>query len=386
MIFSPSDSNAKATLYNNLPSTRKEVIVNDARKKIKIAAQVDKTKLSRRQQRVLLYNQALINLLSNQREPCKKLLAELQEKFGQLNEAVLLETALFIRQKEVQNALESLSKADNTTEAQLLKSQILINSGQIDEGIKALSVLPNDIKYSPAIVSLVVNLREAQNNESLASKFIEEAISQTNGKEKRNTIIMKAATFYSTHKNYDKAIQLLESLLKDNPNDPAIICRLIKAYGIVGNPKAEKLMEKLQPSGSESGFNVDELEENDWIIYGQKYKKKDVKNEDEVAKKMPKHKRKRKVILPKNYDPNVQPDPERWLPKAERSGYKKKVNKKYKDDDVGRGTQGAANDEMAEKMDYSKDNAGQNVQKSPAYASPKAEGPRQKGPHGKRRK
>jgi signal recognition particle subunit SRP72 len=53
-------------------------------------------------------------------------------------------------------------------------------------------------------------------------------------------------------------------------------------------------------------------------------------------------KRKNKVRLPKNYDPNVQPDPERWLPRQERAAYKKKLNKKYKDRNVGRGTQGAS--------------------------------------------
>lgn len=53
------------------------------------------------------------------------------------------------------------------------------------------------------------------------------------------------------------------------------------------------------------------------------------------------HKRKRKVILPKNFDPKVPPDPERWLPKQERTAYRKKLNKKHRDRDIGRGTQGA---------------------------------------------
>merc|ERR1719431_1765668 len=38
-----------------------------------------------------------------------------------------------------------------------------------------------------------------------------------------------------------------------------------------------------------------------------------------VAKKKNKKKKKR---LPKNYNPNVDPDPERWLPKKERTGLK----------------------------------------------------------------
>jgi len=53
-----------------------------------------------------------------------------------------------------------------------------------------------------------------------------------------------------------------------------------------------------------------------------------------------KAKRKRKGKLPKNYDPNVPPDPERWLPRHERTGYRKKKDRRNKD--IGKGTQGAA--------------------------------------------
>ncbi|VDD79466.1 unnamed protein product [Mesocestoides corti] len=37
-----------------------------------------------------------------------------------------------------------------------------------------------------------------------------------------------------------------------------------------------------------------------------------------------KHKKKRKLRLPKNYEPGVPPDPERWLPRRERTGYRGK--------------------------------------------------------------
>ena len=57
------------------------------------------------------------------------------------------------------------------------------------------------------------------------------------------------------------------------------------------------------------------------------------------AAKEGKKKRKRKVKLPKNYNPNVKPDAERWLPRWQRSNYKKKKNdRKF---NVGKGTQGS---------------------------------------------
>ncbi|KJH42974.1 SRP72 RNA-binding domain protein [Dictyocaulus viviparus] len=99
------------------------------------------------------------------------------------------------------------------------------------------------------------------------------------------------------------------------------------------------------PETVDEKVDVDNIEESDWILYGEKYKqKKEAKSEIEdteiVTKKLKNRKRKRKIRLPKNFDPNVPPDPERWLPKQERAAYKKR-QKKNRDRDIGRGTQGS---------------------------------------------
>ena len=58
---------------------------------------------------------------------------------------------------------------------------------------------------------------------------------------------------------------------------------------------------------------------------------------------MKKKKKKRKIKLPKNIVPGETPDPERWLPKWQRKGYKKKRDKRTKDSAM-KGTQGAFGD------------------------------------------
>lgn len=60
---------------------------------------------------------------------------------------------------------------------------------------------------------------------------------------------------------------------------------------------------------------------------------------DAVVEKKKKHK-KRKTKLPKNCDPSIPPDPERWLPKYERTGYRKKRDRRAKE--VIKGSQGTA--------------------------------------------
>lgn len=60
---------------------------------------------------------------------------------------------------------------------------------------------------------------------------------------------------------------------------------------------------------------------------------------EDTTKKTKKHK-KRKGKLPKNYDASAQPDPERWLPRYERTGYRKKRDRRVKE--VMKGSQGTA--------------------------------------------
>ena len=59
-----------------------------------------------------------------------------------------------------------------------------------------------------------------------------------------------------------------------------------------------------------------------------------------------KKKKKRKIRLPKNLDPNATIDPERWIPLRERSYYKGRRNKKR--NAVGKGTQGAVSKSVFE--------------------------------------
>merc|ERR1712212_639588 len=71
---------------------------------------------------------------------------------------------------------------------------------------------------------------------------------------------------------------------------------------------------------------------------------------EEAIKK--KKKRKHKKRLPKTYDPNVDPDPERWVPRRERTGYRKTRKERRKGEKF-TGAQGNAAGQ-AETYDYSK--------------------------------
>ena len=92
-----------------------------------------------------------------------------------------------------------------------------------------------------------------------------------------------------------------------------------------------------------------------------------------------KSKKKRKKRLPKNYNPNVDPDPERWLPRRERTGFKKRKDRRNKHEKF-TGAQGTAAGQ-SEVFDYSSKKAATPVAGAKGGATPKSPelgvGPRQ---------
>merc|ERR1719232_1363729 len=98
-----------------------------------------------------------------------------------------------------------------------------------------------------------------------------------------------------------------------------------------------------------------------------------------------KKKKKRKKKMPKNYNPNVDPDPERWIPKRERTGYRRTRKERRKGEKF-TGAQGTAAGQ-AENYDYSKkvDASKGATPKSPAVAPQAPQGPRKSNP-GKQKK
>ena len=92
-----------------------------------------------------------------------------------------------------------------------------------------------------------------------------------------------------------------------------------------------------------------------------------------------KRKRKHKKRLPKTYDPNVDPDPERWVPRRERTGYRRTRKERRKGEKF-TGAQGTSVAQQ-ETYDYSQKKAAVEgaikKQKSPVVIQEAPVGPRQ---------
>lgn len=258
------------------------------------------------------------------------------------------------------NSLVFQTLEGSDLEQSIARLHVLLNANRLSEAISALRSLPNHSSAGPS--SLLVSALIASDSKDEAVKELTSALAKNQSLEAQKSILEALVDAETARGNDAAACGHLEKLAQKFPNDMQIQCRLVALYSKTDPKKADALSVKVSfqkisgisdflffqlfPESMEVDVNVDELEDSDWILYGEKYRqKKEAKSPaspdaEIITRKLKNAKRKRKVRLPKNYNPDVLPDPERWLPRQERSTYKRK--RKNREREIGRGTQGSS--------------------------------------------
>lgn len=397
----PSDLSIAAVASNNIVTLNKDQNVFDSKKKIKIATSegLDQ-KLTSKQRQTIAINNCLLLLHTNQIDQCRRSIQILLKNFPSCTaEAALLSAALHCKEKKVQKAVDVLKEFGDShpEQSQVLSfilAQLLLTQGHISQACDTLQSM-GDVSYTPGIVSALVTLYQSLENKDSATAVLQSAITWYRKNDPKSyalsIYIREAARIELKNGHPQEAAKLLEELRKDHPSDLKTLAQLISAYSQFNPDKAKEVSRHLPPvSKATEKVNVENLESTSWTM-GAKYIKKGGKSDTPstkpdsgdglIHKKKKKHK---KGKLPKNYDPSVDPDPERWLPRRERSTYKKKKDKRGTA--IGKGTQGA----VAGSEEMSKTNLATNVpspSSSVTPTSPNVQGPRQvKGAQKKKKK
>ncbi|KAK7793568.1 hypothetical protein R5R35_000404 [Gryllus longicercus] len=358
----PNDIGLVAIASNNIITINKDQNVFDSKKKIKSATVEGlEHKLTTRQRKNIALNQCLLTLYTNQADQCQQFCEKLVKTYPDMAaEATLIRAVQLARDskaKEAASLLDKFSAGNQETQLKmkLAAVQLLLSDGDRKEACRILHNM-GDSTFKPGIVSALVTLYLADNNRDGASNVLKAAVDWYRKNKVStgdlSTLWRQAADFHLRGGEPAVAAKSLEELLRQNPSDKKTLAQLVIAYAQFDPAKAQSLSKQLPPLDfSERAADVDALETSNWMM-GTKVIKKAAKVEpspgqkpetpgDELIQKK-KTKRKRKGKLPKNYDPNVAPDPERWLPRHERTGYRKKKDRRNKDKDIGKGTQGAA--------------------------------------------
>ncbi|NWT70081.1 SRP72 protein, partial [Prunella himalayana] len=355
----PTDVGLLAVIANNIITINKDQNVFDSKKKVKLTnAEGVEHKLSKKQLQAIEFNKALLAMYTNQADQCRKLSASLQSQSPEHLLPVLIQAAQLCREKQHAKAVGLLQDfADqhpaNAAEIKLTMAQLKIAQGSVTKACMILRSI-EELQHKPGMVSALVTMYSHEEDIDSAIEVFTQAIqwyqqhqaSQTRGPKStvHLSLIREAANFKLKHGRKKEAISDLEELWKQNPKDVHTLAQLISAYSLVDPEKAKVLSKHLPSSDTLSlKVDVDALENSHGATYVRKKAGKltgDNQQKEQGQGEVKKKKKKKKGKLPKNYDPKVTPDPERWLPMRERSYYRGRKKGKKKDQ-VGKGTQGS---------------------------------------------
>ncbi|XP_075564805.1 signal recognition particle subunit SRP72 isoform X2 [Pelecanus crispus] len=327
--------------------------VFDSKKKVKLTnAEGVEHKLSKKQLQAIEFNKALLAMYTNQADQCRKLSASLQSQSPEHLLPVLIQAAQLCREKQHAKAVGLLQDfADqhpaNAAEIKLTMAQLKIAQGSVTKACMILRSI-EELQHKPGMVSALVTMYSHEEDIDSAIEVFTQAIQWYQQFQPKSpvhlSLIREAANFKLKHGRKKEAISDLEELWKQNPKDVHTLAQLISAYSLVDPEKAKVLSKHLPSSDTMSlKVDVDALENSHGATYVRKKAGKltgDSQQKEQGQGEVKKKKKKKKGKLPKNYDPKVTPDPERWLPMRERSYYRGRKKGKKKDQ-VGKGTQGS---------------------------------------------
>ncbi|XP_065692774.2 signal recognition particle subunit SRP72 [Patagioenas fasciata] len=349
----PTDVGLLAVIANNIITINKDQNVFDSKKKVKLTnAEGVEHKLSKKQLQAIEFNKALLAMYTNQADQCRKLSASLQSQSPEHLLPVLIQAAQLCREKQHAKAVGLLQDfADqhpaNAAEIKLTMAQLKIAQGSVTKACMILRSI-EELQHKPGMVSALVTMYSHEEDIDSAIEVFTQAIQWYQQFQPKSPIhlslIREAANFKLKHGRKKEAISDLEELWKQNPKDVHTLAQLISAYSLVDPEKAKVLSKHLPSSDTMSlKVDVDALENSHGATYVRKKAGKltgDNQQKEQGQGDIKKKKKKKKGKLPKNYDPKVTPDPERWLPMRERSYYRGRKKGKKKDQ-VGKGTQGS---------------------------------------------
>ncbi|XP_053694261.1 signal recognition particle subunit SRP72 [Sabethes cyaneus] len=367
-----NDHALTAVASNNLVVINKDQNVFDSKKKMKLATSDQaEHKLTTKQKKIIAFNNSLLAFFTNQAD-CHMLASRLGNSYPDMEfQSLLIRVSQLARDKKYKDGIELLENYLKKQPKQELELKFAIIQLHLLAGNKkaAIDLLGGlgEAKYCPGVVSALVTLYLGLDNKTAASSILKNAVewykkNKSSAGGDLTDMWRQAASFHLRGGESETAAKSLEELLKTNPADMKILAQLVIAYAQFDPKKAQEASKKLPALDTlTTASEIDALEATNWMMIAKAVKKKIPTSSgktdqspstpgSEVAKKK-KTIRKRKGKLPKNYDPSSAPDPERWLPRYERTGYRKKRDRRVKE--VMKGSQGTAYGQ-ADQYDMSK--------------------------------
>mmetsp|Transcript_53609 Transcript_53609/g.149138 ORF Transcript_53609/g.149138 Transcript_53609/m.149138 type:complete len:665 (-) Transcript_53609:128-2122(-) len=363
------DITVLAVACNNVVALRSEgKSLFDSLKRINVASKESlEHKLTLKQTIEIGVNKCLLLLQARKFDEAKRELQRLRERRSEHPRVAIVQAA--IAQAEKKNKLceetlqNYLAEHPGNEEVLLCLAQLYSQQNQTVKAVEALAQLPVKFRAQPGTLKAIASLYQKQKSPEKAIACIHEAVDYwasedtTTDEETLASVFQIAARLAKQLKDEALAAEVYQlHLEKVDGSNVEALCGLVQALASTDVEKAEQYAERLKVP-SYDHLDAEELEKAAIPKVGARRREtKDAavaspgegnevgQGEDAAAAATvkPKKKRKRKIRYPKNFDPEnpgPPPDPERWLPKHERSEFKKRMRKR--DKQLARGPQGS---------------------------------------------
>ncbi|KAL8775337.1 MAG: hypothetical protein Q9209_000344 [Squamulea sp. 1 TL-2023] len=189
-----------------------------------------------------------------------------------------------------------------------------------------------DVRYAPGLVATVVSLYKIQGRKSQITTELAKAASYWRHKSKPPKSLLNAAGLglleSDASEDQASARDIFAALHQQDPGSKIATAGYVAAHALSSQSVAEEAKSLTPISRLIAGIDVAALEEAGVPRPRMSADAQAASRKRALDEKLkPAKKRVRKSRLPKDYDPNKAPDPERWLPLKERSSYRPKGKK-----------------------------------------------------------
>lgn len=360
------DLELRVVAANNLAVLRGDRELPDSLTRLRSTINAtSESKLTASQLKELRYNRCILTLHLRKYDECLRLLADFEQLYGDGVGArvAVVRASVFACQRrwldcesEIKAALTKAT-GDERDEATLLQAQLLVSKGSFSEAADLISGL-SSLKNRPAAVSALLQLgisagteKEAFRNLHRAAVNIGAAVDLPESVQR--TVLGCSLTELRGAGLLAKAAEvqqlLLGSGLLSQDQRLSVLADLVASSAFLDPAATERFAMSLPPVTNESEIRMEDMEARDvprpvrkenenkpevGALTGLKKNSRTVRSPAQVLRRRT---RKREMYLSRlqvagKYDPTrpVKPDPERWLPRNQRSYAKRGRRNKQK--------------------------------------------------------
>ncbi|KAF8057286.1 srp72 [Scenedesmus sp. PABB004] len=339
------------------------------------------TRLSAPQQQLLHLNRALLYLMSGKTDQAKQLAAQLAAAYPGSVPVTMLQAALLAKAGKAAEADKLLAGCAPLADAGddpaaaarpvLLRAQLALEAGNAAHALQLLgSGLPGDLALRPGVVATRAALHEQTGDVAGAEALLQSALRHYQGAAKGDAAaaagvgwcLQRLVALKLAQGAASDAMALYQQLTTmggpGGSTSAGALAKLARAAAAAGDAGAIAALQKQLPASFANlgaGLDLDALEDSARAMASTRRREEPAASrkreadepEGDAERQRKKTRKKRKPRYPQGYDPTKPngglppPDPERWLPKWQRSDAKKKQRRRRDRQETVKGSQGA---------------------------------------------